>query len=320
MLNQTEYLDLIVRYLNQPLDEELHAAVNSFCSESESNRSYFLEIEKIWNLSSRTTRLNLLDEKQSLTNFSAILNKNTAPKVSFKWLGGIAASMVLLGIFYWMYVNRSTEQLLTFATKESKDSIVLSDGSTVILAENTIFKYPKVFNLSKRNVYLNKGRAFFKITKDLNHPFRVAMGNSSVSVLGTSFSINYLPSKIDLDVKTGSVIFSPYADGTSSILKAGQGLTYNILKRELIGRISHNSDAWLTKKLVFTDMPLEDVCSDLSDYYKISITLESTKKRVKKFNANFEGNSLEEILEVLKETYGLQINKTGDRIILKSNK
>jgi len=319
MLNQTEYLNLIVRYLNNPQDEELHSEINSFCAESSSNESYFKEVERIWNLSSKSSRLNDINEKESAVRFKAALKSiSHRPSNVLKWLSGVAATILLVGSFYWFYNTRTSTDLLSIETKAYKDSVVLADGSKVILAENTIVKYPKVFNSVSREIYLNKGRAFFKVAKDPKHPFSVTMGESKVSVLGTSFNIDYSPSKIDLDVKTGRVIFSPYVDGASSILTAGQALTYTINDKQFTTRISQNADSWITNELVFVDTPLEEVCKQLSHYYNKNIKLEADRQLIEKFNARFKDNSLNEVLEVLKATYNLKVKETKDKIILKT--
>ncbi|KQN38206.1 hypothetical protein ASE92_01865 [Pedobacter sp. Leaf41] len=319
MLNQPEYLDLIVRYLNNPQDEKLHSAIISFCAESESNQSYFKEVERVWNLSSKAVRLKEVNEKKSLESFKLALKKiSHQPTFRIKWLSGIAATILLAVSCYWVYTLNRPLELLSFETKNDIDSLFLSDGSKLILAENTIIKYPKAFDGNSRNIYLTKGRAFLQIVKDPKHPFSVIMGESKVSVLGTSFNLDYSPVKIDLDVKTGKVIFSPYQKGTSSILTAGQALTYRILDKQFTTRISQNSDSWITKQLIFVDTPLEEVCKQLGHYYKTDIKLITNHQLVEKFNAKFENNSLNEVLEVLKATYSLKIKETKDTIILQT--
>ncbi|WP_231427902.1 FecR family protein [Pedobacter sp. Leaf250] len=317
MLNQPEYLDLIVRYLNNPQDEKLHSDIVSFCAESKSNASYFKDVERIWNLSSQSGRLNHLNEKEAVANFHQALKKASSRSTNLiKWLSGVAATILLAGSLYWLLELRNTVEIISLKTTSSIDSVRLADGSAVVLANHTVVKYPKVFKGSSREIFLSKGKAFFKVTKDPQHPFQIIMGESKVSVLGTSFNIDYSPSKIDLDVKTGKVIFSPYSNGASSILTAGQALTYNIQKREFTTRLSQNADSWLTKELVFVDTPLGEVCKQLSHYYSKNIKLEANHQFVEKFNAKFEKNSLNEVLEVLKATYNLKLRETKDNIIL----
>lgn len=320
MLNEPEYLDLIVRYLNDPQDEYALSELNSFCAKSPENEYYFMEVERIWNLSSKAAKLNGLDYNGSEIRFKKALKQITNHSLNYlKWLGAVAATILIAGIGFIIYNHQNSPIFLIKATLANQvDSIILADGSKVIMAENTILKYPKTFNDSAREVYLSKGKAFFKITKDPKHPFSITMGLSKVSVLGTSFNLDFNQDKIDLDVKTGRVIFSPYLNGASSILTAGQALSYQIKEREFTTRLSQNADSWLTNELVFVDTPLEDVCKQLSNHYHTNIKLETNQQFVKKLNATFKQNSLDTILEVLKETYGLNIKKTKENIILKT--
>lgn len=320
MLNQPEYLDLIVRYLNNPQDENIRTAIHAYRSTSAAHEAYFHEIERVWHLSAKSAAVNSIDTKQAEANFKRELKKRSyKPFTGFIWFRNIAATLVLLGGAYWLYSLSQKPVYLTLQTgAHQKDSVLLIDGSKVILAENSSIKYPKKFAASSREIYLAKGKAFFKIAKDPKHPFSVLMGQSKVKVLGTSFNINYSPSKIDLDVKTGRVLFSPYTNGTSSILIAGQALSYSISNKQFTTRVSQNADAWLTNELVFVDTPLEEVCKQLSEHYQKNILLETNQPLVKKFNATFKGNSLAEVLAVLKETYGFKITTNRDTITLKT--
>jgi len=320
MSNQPEYLNLIVQYLNNPQDEELRAAITSFRSKSIDQEKYFLEIERMWNLSSKSSRLELVNTNKSSKRFKEALTNISGNGFNiWQWVGRIAAVMVLASVGFWIYNLNSKVIFVVKSTPSNQtDSIALTDGSLIILSENSTLKYPEKFNTREREIYLTQGKAFFKIAKDLKRPFRVRMGESKVSVLGTSFNLNFSPTTIDLDVKTGRVMFSPYLNGTSSILTAGQALSYNIQKKEFTTRLSQNADSWLTHELVFVDTPLEEVCRQLSGYYKTEIKLESTNKNIKRLNATFKNETLIEVLEVLKEIYSIKIKKQEHKIILKT--
>jgi transmembrane sensor len=142
------------------------------------------------------------------------------------------------------------------------------------------------------------------------------MGQSDVVVLGTSFNLKLTINTIELSVKTGRVQFSPYYNGATSILIAGQALSYDLQKKELMAKPADNSDSWLTKELVFVDTPLEEVCKQLTDYYGIVIKLDNKKHAAKKLNAKFTDQPLDDVLLVLNETYGIKINKEQNQIHL----
>ncbi len=318
MLNETEYLDVIIRYLNNPQDEKLQAEVLSFRSESAEHENYFLEIEKVWSNSAKSATLHSINVKRSAKRLKNTLtdSNNSKPK-GWYWLGRIAAVVALALSGLWIYKSNTNEVYIVKTTQLHQiDTVALPDGSTVILAENSGLKYSEKFNKDQRDLYLTKGKAFFKIKKDTAHPFRVKLGESEVAVVGTSFNINLTTQQIDLDVKTGKVIFSPYKDGASSILTKGQALTYNILKKEMITRLAQNADAWLTKELVFVDTPLDEVCKQLSEYYQIKISIQENKGSNKKLNATFTNQTLENVLVLLNETYNIKIRKEKNQIIL----
>ena len=142
------------------------------------------------------------------------------------------------------------------------------------------------------------------------------MQKSNVTVLGTSFNIDISSTEVNVGVKTGRVFFSPYLSNVSAILSAGQGLTYNIPTKEIINKTAQNSDSWLTNELVFVDTPLEDVCRQLSTYYRVNIKLVNSSPSVKKLNATFKNQSLNEVLNVLTTIYSIKINSTNNQINL----
>lgn len=316
MPNHPESLVLITRYLNNPFDETLRQEVEQFRSESPANEVFFLETQKIWELSSKAARLADVNEKKSVGELRDYLEKSR-PKRSLKlvWFRNIAAAVVVLALGYWLYQqNTKITYLIKTTGNHQVDSVRLADGSVIVLAENSELKYPREFD-GEREVFFAKGQAFFHIAQDPTHAFRVVINKSDVTVLGTSFNIKASAAQIDLSVKTGRVMFSPFQNSTKSILSAGQAISYNTEKREIMAKNAQNADAWLTKELIFVDMPLEEVCRQLSAYYNADIKLQNNRRN-KKLNATFKDQTLEQVLEILNETYNIKIKKEKDQITL----
>lgn len=318
MLENDESLELISSYLNNPTDESLQLKIDAFRSESPQHESYFLEMERIWNYAASAARLEEISTTDYSKRFKQSLHQNTPRRsLGMAWLSGIAASLLVLIVGYWIYTENNEPNYLIKTTSNNQiDSVKLADGSVIILAENSELKYPDKFKSPIREIFLSKGQAFFKVAKDAAHPFKVVMNESDVTVLGTSFNIKLTNSNIALGVKTGRVLFSPYKDGASSILTAGQGLAYDIQKREFLTQSSENQDAWLTKELVFVDTPLEEVCKQLTNYYGVVIKLQGDMRTAKKLNAKFKDQSLNDVLIILNETYNIKINKEHNQINL----
>jgi len=313
------YLAPIVRYLNNPSDPKLKAEIDEFRAQSAENESYFKNIEQNWLLSAKAKPLDAVRENEAVARLKKALKGNVRTmNPAWVWMRNIAATLLLAVMGYWLYNISTAPVWLTKSTLANQtDSVKLSDGSMIVLAPGSQIRYPQKFESDQpRNVFFSKGQAFFSITKDARHPFKVSINQSNVTVLGTSFNIQLLATGIDLSVKTGKVKFLPYQGGNASVLTAGQALNYNISNKQYTTKIFLNADAWLTHRLVFEDTPLDVVCEQLTDYYKTPIKLQNHHKTIKKLNATFTNNTLNEVLEILSETYDIEVNKQPHQINL----
>lgn len=84
-------------------------------------------------------------------------------------------------------------------------TIVLPDGTSIVLQPESTLHYAKDFSGGLREVYL-KGEAFFEVRKDATRPFLVHTNEIVTRVIGTSFTVrNYQDRNIVVQVKTGKV-------------------------------------------------------------------------------------------------------------------
>lgn len=313
--------DTILKHFDEPENQILAEEVNHFRLLSDENEHYFQTTKRIWDAAAATKRLSGINVEKAVYNFRARLEQQTAdiiPARSFGWSRVAAAAILILAVGFWIYTEKTTVNYIVKRTHNEVDSVVLSDGTKVMLAANSAFRYPEKFSEDSRPVSLVKGKAFFLVSKDQARPFEVTIGRSIVKVLGTSFNINYSDHNIGLTVKTGKVMFTPNQKSKPSILEAGEGLNYEYVKNTLVKDNNENASAWVTKELRFVDMPLDEVCKQLSEYYGVQIVLHDQKLTVKKFNANFKNTSLDDALTALKETYSIKIKKDGPTIVIMS--
>lgn len=318
-LQPQELQDIIPLHLNEPENQILADHVNHLRSLSEENEAYFQSVKKIWEAAAETKRLGQVDVNKSLGDFKTRLNSQSlfTPRKRFGWLS-LAAALFVVAMGGWIYYQTTKTIYIMKEAMAKIDSVVLSDGSKIILATNSAIRYPEKFSKNDRPVTLLKGQAFFSVAKDALRPFEITIKSSTVKVLGTSFNILYADSTINLSVKTGKVLFTPNSKSEPSLLTAGEGLSYNFSRNFIVSQNADNASAWLTKELRFVDMPLDEVCKQLSDYYAVTIILHDEMRNKKKFNANFKDISLEEALIVLKNTYAIKVELQGKTIVIKS--
>jgi transmembrane sensor len=312
---------MILKHLNDPEDQLFAQQVNELRSLSEANEAYFVDLKKIWDLSVQTAPLYEVDEETSVSKFKSglRLRDGIKPFRLYRWLSAAAAVFFVAVLGVWFYFQQTAVTYLIAASKGNQiDSVMLADGSHVFLAGNSAIRYPSAFKGGERQISLLKGQAFFKIARDPKHPFEVAVNHSVVRVLGTSFNINYSGNTISLSVKTGRVMFTPNSKSDPAILTAGDALSYNFEKNQLTKENGLNSNGWLTKQLRFVDMPLEEVCRQLSMYYNVKVVLLAHTKTAKKLNANFSNTDIDEVLKVLKETYPIRVQQKDSIIYIKN--
>ena len=112
------------------------------------------------------------------------------------WLriSAVAASVTLLfGIsnyisFHEGYKKLNSQMIEMVNPMGMRSSVVLSDGTKVILNAGTTLSYPAAFVSGQREVKVN-GEAFFEVSHDKEHPFIVSAENVKVKVLGTKFNV-----------------------------------------------------------------------------------------------------------------------------------
>ncbi|MCD0487696.1 FecR domain-containing protein [Pedobacter sp. MC2016-14] len=314
------FQDFILKHLNAPEDDLLTQKVNEMRSLSPEHEAYFQEISKIWESSVRTKVLFELDEQSSVKKLRSRISQHVTVSTSFsyKWLINAAALFAVVVFSFWFYTEKTAVKYLVKHTGNQIDSVFLSDGTRIIMAQNSSISYPENFKGKVREISLVKGQAFFNVKHDNEHPFVIDIAKSKVTVLGTSFNIEYSASEINVSVTTGKVAFSPNEVSSPAILTAGQAISYNYLKSNLVLQEAANANSWFTKELHFVDMPLEDVCLELEAYYKVDIDFHDTKHSAKKFNATFKNSSLDEVLSVLEETYQIEVIKRDNAITIKN--
>ena len=150
----------------------------------------------------------------------------------------IAASVaVLLGIGTagYFYLNQLPESRFTQTEISPEDSntlrrtndtdkpmtIILSDGSSVVLLPGSILEYSTEEHSKRREVRL-VGRAFFEIVKNREKPFFVYTDEVATKVLGTSFLIDAPADReeMKIEVKTGQVAVFPLSRHPSEAERA----------------------------------------------------------------------------------------------------
>jgi len=249
-------------------------------------------------------------------------------------LSGIAAMLLLVwaGFSLTPKKDRDTGGVFTTATEQMEvnnltNSIykqVLSDGSIVWLSPKSKLRYPKKFAGAYRQVKMT-GEAFFEVTKDHAHPFIIYSGGVITRVWGTSFRIRAVQNaNTEISVVTGKVSVKIPDHGDSEVmLLPAQKVVYqqqnNSLKRGVEAKESAMR-IWQKATISFDNVPLSKVLSTLDQQYGMHIHTDDKELSNYLFKADFTGQNLPAILDMLENSLNVSYTMDDTDIILYRNK
>ncbi|MDR1356885.1 MAG: FecR domain-containing protein [Tannerellaceae bacterium] len=180
----------------------------------------------------------------------------------------------------------------------------LPDGSAVWLNAGSMLKYPAVFTPGARRIYLS-GEAYFKVESDVDNPFIVETENLTVEATGTAFNVEaYVADSmtsvtmVEGKATVGIGIARPLS------IKPGERIEYNLSKGDYEIKLTdaYKWYAWKDGKIVFRDDPLEYVFKKIGQTFNVEIIMKDTSIGRHPYRATFEGESLDEILRLLRMT------------------
>lgn len=253
------------------------------------------------------------DEEEAISAFKKVLFRKRV-QLFFRdsrrvaaLLAGLIVSATAL-MLTWSYIRHysfsgETETAIYTTRIGEIKRLLLSDGTKVCLAPDSRISFPKRFDTQKRDVQLY-GEAYFEVTHDTKRPFEVRTRHSKVRVLGTRFNIHAYPNESyeQTALLEGKVKINLYTRGRPSgeeILKPNTNVridtttgTYTIASttpNEIL--------AWQQKRLVFNNERFVDIAKKLERFYNISIKFSTPALTDIRFTAEFDKESVEEILK-----------------------
>ena len=274
---------------------------------------------------------NSLSEKY-LENTDIEKEKERFLAVSFRKVAMIAALFVLILFSLESLFDRTEPRMLRerlvmalsqkeyFETTDSIRKVELPDGSIVYLNCHTRLAYlPKLFNRERRDVWLEDGEAFFEVASNKEKAFVVHHGRLRTIVRGTSFNIrSYKTLGGDvISVRSGKV---EVQTGSSllGLLTRNEEIVYDRVSEEYRRGMNDASDftAWMKHRLVLKNATVAELKLRISQLYHKDLVFEQGVLSGICLSASFNAScSLENVLDVISELYGVDYKEENDRVI-----
>jgi transmembrane sensor len=192
-------------------------------------------------------------------------------------LGGAIAATLLVGAGGTWQFLRSRGR---FSTGKGETKVIaLQDGSVVTL--NTASQIQVHYSEALRSVELIRGEALFDVAKNRARPFVVAAGDTTVRVVGTSFTVRNLeaaPVEVlvregIVDVFNSSANVAPTRITANTMAQAGEGGAAQITARPVPVAQVHRQMAWQSGQIAFEGQTLAQAASEFSRYSDTRIVI-----------------------------------------------
>ncbi|HEX7938427.1 MAG TPA: FecR domain-containing protein [Gemmatimonadaceae bacterium] len=200
-----------------------------------------------------------------------------------------------------------------FATNVgARDSVVLGDGSRVILGPATRIR------VSGREVDLATGEALFSVVHDATRPFTVRAGGTLIRDIGTEFSVHSdRDGEVRVVVREGSVRMTRNADSVV-LVKGDIGmLASGGQVRASRGAATSDDLAWTTGRLVFRNAPISELGADLRRWYGVELRVTDSAILKRHFTGSFANESPARVLDVIALALGARVDRRGDTVFIR---
>ncbi len=243
--------------------------------------------------------------------------KTLPTKIAKPWR--MAASVALvIGLsltFVYVFKFKKAEQE-KFTAQATALPLQLKDNSTVTLEPYSEIIVSSTFNKDQRTLYL-KGSASFEVIHQAAKPFIVDVGQVFVKDIGTRFHIHQSQDTdtVYVRVDEGVVLLFDSLGNELEIKATQRALYVRSLKRIVLPSLPElNTNKG---KLVFQSASLNEIITELTKRYGVSIKVENESLLACKLTTQFEQENIDLVLTVICETLGLSYEKKGTRYWIK---
>lgn len=324
-----EYMDeLIAKVLAEEAGAEEVVMLNTWRKESTDHEDYFIESQKIF------SAIHDLKTEQTV-NTDAAWNKLTTRfdageakiipfykrKVVLRAAAGVALLMLLTVVSRWFMEEEAVKPLVLKALKKTEQT-TLPDGSKVFMNRNSELSY--AMNAKGERKVILKGEAFFEVVHDEQKPFIITVNDVMIKDIGTAFNVKAFPENntIEVVVESGEVQFYSSSDVGINLVK-GEKAVYDKSSGHFTKMLpvpTENTNSYRSKQFEFKETLLKEVVEQLNSVYPVTIKLQDKSLEDLRLSVIFNNEEPEAIVDIIADTFGLEIEKKDGLIILKQKK
>jgi ferric-dicitrate binding protein FerR (iron transport regulator) len=234
------------------------------------------------------------------------------------WVAAACVLVVLTGGLIVARVIKGGQQQMATAYGEV-NLRTLPDGSEVTMNANSRLRLSSNWQGgSDREVWID-GEAFFHVVKTPQRSrFIVHTDRFDVIVTGTQFNVVNRGGKENVMLREGSVIVHPQEGGDLAMVP-GDFVRWNGMGLEKGGIKSDSLLAWKQHQLLFDKTPLKEVVGIIKDQYGVQIDLEDQSIADSTITGIVRNDNLDVFLQALETTSDYEVIRKDGKIAIKAS-
>lgn len=295
-----EALEWFVRMKDKGFTSADRIAFDRWIGENPSHAEAFQRAEMLWK------RFDIVVPEYRQLKASGRIGRRSVVLGSLALLAGTPA-------FYGLTRNGLFADYKTDIAE--RRSIMLPDGSMVELGGYSALS--SKIDGRQRRIVLHRGQAFFKVAPDPARPFVVQAATGTTRALGTQFDIRLSGDGAVVSVVEHAVEVKG-RDTSSVTVDAGWQVTYDGSGVSAAAQIDIETvQAWRSNRLVFEDVPLRQVISEIERYRRGRILLADSTIGDIPITAVFDTAQMDSVLANMAQTLPVEvINARGYLAVL----
>jgi ferric-dicitrate binding protein FerR (iron transport regulator) len=236
-----------------------------------------------------------------------------------------AAVLIAIGGGWYYFAGRQKEIRTQFGEIKR---FVLPDGSKITLNGNSSIRYAYRWDAGRtREVWID-GEGYFEVNhlhtgKGPVKPgelFIVHAGGVDIDVLGTSFDVDNRHEKARIVLTTGSIELK-FADRRlhDHLMKPGEFVGYSRADSSLEEKeiSAESAGSWKDGHWTFDNTPLKEILELLKDDYGLEAKVEDAELWKKKVSGSISSDNQEILIQGLSVLLDIKIDQTDKTLVLK---
>lgn len=199
----------------------------------------------------------------------------------------------------------------------TRSKIILEDSTTVWLASNSRLRVDKNYGQGSRRVSL-VGQGYFDVKRAESIPFFVSVGDMTIKVKGTKFSVRaYNPTKLVETVLISGAVEIENKGKLTNLPPSYMATLANNSNQISLSKVKTEPyEAWKEGILIFEDAPMSKVIETLEETYNVRIEVKDDSIMNYILNGKLDNRSIAQIMEYISYTSPIKYTINKESIVI----